>query len=129
MSNPFGLPPELWMWLTFLPHIVAYFVLSLAFLRWCRRTRHWSFGVLALSFFGSASWSGFSMFLYAQRTVFGGAGMGPFGSTTMLFQQFASMALNGLHLIGAVGLLLAAQQLFSSRDEAGHEPAAPPPRP
>lgn len=128
MSNPFGLPPELWMWLAYLPHMAAYLVLSLAFMRWCRRTRHWSFGVLSLSFFGSACLSGLSLFLFAQRTASGGGGLGAFGSSVMFFQQLASMALNGLHLIGAVGLLLAAQQLFSSPGEAGHEPAAPPPR-
>ncbi len=125
LSTYFG---EIVMWGGSILRIVGYLVLALALLTWCQRLRHWSLGVLALTFLIFAGLNATSLVMWAAKIGSSGPSSG-LREAWMFLQQIASLAGNVLLVVGAFGFLLAAKQLLSVRDETDALPPTLPQQP
>lgn len=117
---------ELFMWAGYLFRIIGAIALALAFVAWGRRIRHWSMGVLALSFLLSAGLNLVSAAMWSGRRA---STSGPtYNEVFMLIQQFGGLGAGVLLCVGAVGLLMVAREFAIPGEDIGERPPATPPR-
>jgi hypothetical protein len=117
---------EVIIWGGFALRIAGNLLLALAFLMWCRRLRHWSMGVLALTFLMSAGLNALSLAMWSMRRT-GSGSSAPLNDAWMFLQQIGGLATAALLMAGALGFLIAARQLSLVRDDEASPPPAPSP--